>query len=566
MLPSVERLSTRIADSATAFREVFRNADLRRLQLAFMASELGLWAATVALALVAFDARGAAGVAVLALVRQLPAAVAAPFTAILGDRYDRVRVMLASNLLRAVATGGMALAAAAHAPLAALLAAAACSSVAATAFRPAEAALLPSLARTPAELTAANTVSSTIESVMAFAGPAAGGVLIAVTEPWVAFVVCAVTFLWSAALVARVRSGPRSAPTEPTGDGGEAPPAGWLRTATAGFRTILGDSKLRVLVGLFCSQTLVAGALDVLVVVLAISLLDLGDAGYGALLAALGIGGVVGAFVSAGLVGYRRLAAAFGVGIVFWGAPIALLALWTDRTGALVLLGVVGIANTVVDVAGTTILQRSVPEDVLARVFGVLESLIYGTLVLGSIIAAALVDGAGARAALVATGVVLPLLVLVSWRQLRRIDADARFPGRELGLLEGIPFLATLPGPALDELALRLEPLAAPTGTVVIAQGDAGDRFYVIAAGEASVTMDGEPLATLAPGDSFGEIALLRDLPRTATVTALTDLDLVALERDDFLAAVTGHAPTAEAAGAIVSTRLGQRPTSLGPS
>ena len=172
-----------------------RTRDLRRLQLAFLGSELGLWAATVALAVIAFGAGGAAGVAILAVVRQLPAAFAAPFTAILGDRYDRVRVMIGSDLLRAAATAVAAAAAFADAPVAVVFAAASFSSLAATAFRPAEAALLPALAHTPAELTAANVTSSTIESVMAFVGPAVGGVLVAVADPGVAFVVCVGTFV-----------------------------------------------------------------------------------------------------------------------------------------------------------------------------------------------------------------------------------------------------------------------------------------------------------------------------------------------------------------------------------
>ena len=551
----------RLAESGSAFRDVFRNRDLRRLQLAFAGAELGLWAATVALAVIAFGAAGAAGVAILAVVRQLPAAVAAPFTGILGDRYDRVRVMVASDLGRAAATAVAAVAAFTDAPVAVIFVAASVSSVVATAFRPAEAALLPSLARTPAELTAANATSSTIESVMAFVGPAVGGVLVAIADPAIAFAVCVATFLWSAAMVSRVRS-----PARADEDGAdEVPEEGKLRTATAGFRAILSDRGLRVLVGLFCSQTLVAGALDVLVVVLALEVLDIGDAGYGTLLAALGIGGLVGTAAAVGLVGQRRLASAFGVGLVLWGAPIAVLAASTGRIWSAVLLGIVGVANTVVDVAGMTLLQRAAPQDVLARVFGVLESLMYATLLLGSVVAAALVESVGARAALLATGAFLPALVALTWSSLRRIDRDARFPGRQLELLRGVPFLALLPGPALDELALRAIRVKSPAGEDVVTQGGAGDRFYVIDEGRAAVSVDGEERAELGPGDSFGEIALLRDVPRTATVAAATDLSLYALERDDFIAAVTGHAPSEEAAGAVVSRRLGQRPSSLGP-
>lgn len=559
MLPRVT-VAERLAESRAAFADVARNPDLRRLQLAFAGSEIGLWAATVALAVLAFGAAGAAGVAILAVVRQLPAAVAAPFTGILGDRYDRVRVMIASDLGRAAATTVAAIAAFTDAPVAVVFAAASVSSVVATAFRPAEAALLPSLARTPAELTAANVTSSTIESVLAFVGPALGGVLISFADAGTAFTVCVATFLWSAFMVSRVRPRARQKPAD------DAPaPESKLQTATAGFRAILGDSRLRVLVGLFCSQTLVAGSLDVLVVVLALELLDIGDAGYGALLAALGVGGLVGAVVAAGLVGQRRLAAAFGVGMIFWGVPIAVLALTTGQLSAVVLLGVVGVANTVVDVAGMTILQRAAADEVLARVFGVLESLFYATLLLGSVVAAAIVESVGIRVALVASGALLPVLVALTWSQLRRIDREARFPGQELEVLRAVPFLAILPSASLDELALQAARVEVPAGRPVVEQGERGDRFYVIEEGRALVAVDGAPRPPLEAGGYFGEIALLDDVPRTATVSAGSALVLYALERDDFLAAVTGHAPSADAAAAVVSTRIGRRATSLGP-
>jgi hypothetical protein len=268
------------------------------------------------------------------------------------------------------------------------------------------------------------------------------------------------------------------------------------------------------------------------------------------------VGGVLGAVAALGLVGRHRLAPAFGLGVVLWGAPIALVALWTEQVGAFVLLAVVGIANTLVDVAGLTLLQRSVSDDVLGRVFGALESLLLATVSLGAILAPLLVAALGARGALVATGAFLPVLAVLTWRRLAELDAAAPVPERELAAVHSVPFFAPLPGLVREKLAASLVPVNAGRGEEVVRQGAVGDRFYLVAAGDLEVVMDGISASRLEPGDYFGEIALLRDIPRTATVRALGDAELFALDRDDFLAAVTGHPESAEAADAVVATRL----------
>ena len=415
---------------------------------------------------------------------------------------------------------------------------------------------MPSLARSPDELTAANVASSTIESVGAFAGPALGGVVIAVSGPGVSFAIAAGTFLWSALLLAGIRMAAAA-------EAEEASPAEServLHVVSAGARAVVSDPRARLIVALVSAQTLVAGSLLVFLPVLALELLDWGEEGFGAINAACGIGGMIGAGAAVALVGVRRLSRPLALGTVLWGVPIALVAVWDTKAGALVLLGVVGLANTIVDVSAYTLLQRVVPDAVLARVFGILESLIYGTHALGGVLAAVLVEAFGLRAALVAAGLFLPVCVVLAWSRLARLDSDVDVPERALALLRGVPFLAVLPAAALEALARRALAVTVPAGEAVFGQGDHGDRFYAIAEGEAGVTIDGEELPAFSAGDWFGEIALLRDVPRTATITARTDLDLLALERDDFIAAVTGHAPTAEAAGAVVGARLAARP------
>jgi MFS family permease len=554
MLAPVPSLRQKLGESGGAFRDVARNPGLRRLSLAFTGSEVGGWGYSLAILVLAFEAGGAAALGLLTFVLMVTPAVASPFTALLGDRFERARVMLTADLIRAFLMGVAAVVAFTDSPTWFLYVLAGLSGITSTAFRPAQAAILPSLARTPAELTAANVVSSTVESVTVFAGPAIGGAVLAATEPGVSFAIAGATFLWSAALIGRIQLPPQAEEQESEE---EAAPEGIGQALAAGARAVFGEPRVRLLVGVMGAQTLAAGTLLVFVPVVALDLLDAGEEGLGSLYSALGVGGLVGALAAAALVGRRRLAPPFALGTILWGAPFALLALWDSLAGALVLLAVIGLANTVVDVSAYTLLQRAVPDAVLARVFGILESVILGTVALGGVLASLLVEAFGLRPALLATGAFLPVVVALLWRPLLRIDGEAPPPERELELLRGVPFLALLPPATLAGLAARLEPVAVAAGEPVFAQGDPGDRFYVIANGEAEVRLDRQPARRLVPGDFFGEIALLHDLPRTATVRAVGPLELFALERGDFLAALTGHAPSRHAAWAVVETRLG---------
>ncbi|MBA3412148.1 MAG: MFS transporter [Actinobacteria bacterium] len=547
MLESTRR---QLGESLQAFRAVFTNANLRRVELAWIGSETGKWLYLIALYVYAYEAGGAGAVGLVALVRTVAAAAAAPFTALLGDRFPRERVMLYATLLRAVGMAAAAGAVLLDSPAALVYALATVVTLLSTAFRPAQAALLPSLARTPQELTAANVASSTITSIGGFAGAALGGLLLAATSTEVVFATTAVLFGLAAALVSRI-TGVEERPHE-----GHVERASVAREALAGFRVISGNPELRLINALYAAQTLVAGALTVLVVVAAIELLELGESGVGFLNAAFGVGGLVGALGALGLIAGARLATGFTVGLLLWGAPLALVGLLPEPALALFLLALMGIGDTLVDVAGLTLLQRAVPDDVLARVFGALESLQVGAMGLGAVLAPILISLLGVRGALVVIGAILPVLALLSARKLARIDAASRAPARQLTLLRGVPIFAPLPPAVLEPLAGRLTPLVIPAGEVVFRQGDQGDRFYVIAAGEAVVSVDGAPARGLAEGDYFGEIALLRAMPRTATVAARTQLELYALERDDFVAAVTGFAPSLEAAESVIGTRL----------
>ena len=557
MLSPVKGLKTHLRESVSAFKGVFANPELRKLQLGWTAVIVGHWAYLVAVAVYAYAVGGAGAVGLMVVIRTIPAALVAPFSAVLADRYSRIKVMVGSNLVRGAIVAGAGACVTFDAPAWIVYTLVGFAMLVGTPFRPALAAITPSVARTPSELTAANAVSSTLESSSYIVGPALAGLLIAATTPEMVFFVTAGLFALAALVISRVR-----APAEADrGEGGER--SSILSEAFVGFRTVGGDPRLRLLLGLFSAETLVAGGLAVLIVVMAFEVLDLGEPGVGYLNAAIGVGALIGSVAALSLAGMRRLSPAFIGGILLWGIPLMLIGLVGEPAFALVLIAIVGAGNSLVNVTAFTLIQRAVPDDVLARVFGVIQFLWIATFGLGGLLVVPLIDWLGPEGALIAAGAFLPVLVLLAGPPLLRVDAAAEAPGGvELSLLRSIPIFAPLPGTPLEHLAGRLVPLRVEPGTVVVRQGDSGDRFYVVVEGEVEVSVDGATASTLGPGGYFGEIALLRDMPRTATATARTAVVLYALEREDFLAAVTGHASSEAAAEQVVSSRLASVPPS----
>ena len=542
--PAVSSSEGRARAALRSLRDVLASPALRRLQLAWVGSILGGWAYLVALGVYAYGQGGAAAVGLVGLIRLFPAAIAAPFTASLADRYPRVVVMVASDLVRCVLMLAAAATIAADGPAPVVYALVAVSTICGTVRRPAQSALLPALVRSPSELTAANVASSTIESVGTFLGPALGGLLLAVSSPEVVFAANGASFLWSALLVIGLRrlEPPREASKRSDEEG-----TGLL----AGISTIAREPTLRTLVGLYTAQTLVAGAVNVLVVVTSFELLDLDEAGVGLLYAAVGIGGLIGGFVALLLSEGERLARNFAVGLALFGLPLAFIGGLPIAVVAVAGLAVLGIGNSIVDVNALTIMQRAVPDAVLGRALGALDGLLLAGLGLGAILAPALIELIGVEAALVTTGMLLPALAVLTRPRLRALDRTSRAPDAT-SLLRQVPMLAQLPPPVLERLALEAEVVRFDPGATITREGDPGDRFYVVRSGEVEILG-----RRFGPGDAFGEIALLREVPRTATATAVTEVELVALEREPFVAAVTGHAPSAAAADTVIAARLG---------
>jgi MFS family permease len=308
-----------------------------------------------------------------------------------------------------------------------------------------------------------------------------------------------------------------------------------------------------MVVGLIVAQTFVRGCVNVLIVIAVFRIFHGSEAEVGYLTAAIGVGGLVGALGAMTLKG-QRLATVFGLALVCWGIPLVLIAPRPYLVAAVVLLAVVGAANSLEDVAAFTLLQRIVPDETLTRVLGLVWGLAMGGVALGSIAAPVVVDVVGPRPAFAVVGSILPLLTLVTYRRLVVFDRSVA-PAAELALIERVPMFAPLSLAAKERVATHLVPMAVSAGDLVIRAGDTGDRFYIVGEGELDIDVDGRH-AIAGPADYFGEIALLRDVPRTATVTATVDSRLFALERDDFLAAVTGHSLAQAAGDAVVQERL----------
>jgi len=532
--------------TVSALGALARNANLRRVELAWGASIAAEWTHFVALGVFAYTEGGAAAVGIAGLVRMLPAALVAPFASTLGDRFRRERFLVVVALLGAAALGASAAAYFLSRSELIVFALAGVVGVTSTIFRPALQATLPSLARTPEELIASNGATSTFESLGTLLGPLVAGVLVAVANAGVVFLVASGALVVAAGLLLRVHVEGRIQTAV-----GPAPRAREL--LAGGFRAVVSDAQTRLLVFLTTAQSFIRGCLNVLIVVGAFQLLGAGGGAVGYLTAAVGVGGLIGAFAALALKG-RRLAVPFGISLVFWGLPIALIPAWPHVAVAFLLLAVVGAANSFEDVAVFTLLQRVIPDDVLTRVLGIVWGLAMGAIAVGSVAATGIVALVGSSAAFVVVGAILPLTTLIVWGQLARIDRELLPPADELAIVEGVPMFAPLSLAAKEHMAGRLVEIPVSAGDVVIRTGEHGDRFYMVADGAFEVTNGVHAQARR--GDFFGELALLRDIPRTATVIATTRARLYALEREDFLAAVTGHSAVRAAGDAVVEERL----------
>ena len=533
-----------------AFSSLAGNTALLRVLAAYLLFILTEYAVWIAMLVFAYNRGGTAVAGLVAVAQLAPAAVVAPVAASLADRRSPV-VMLAGGYLAQVAgMAGTAAAIGAGAPLAAY-AAAVVASTAVTATRPAQSALIPSLAATPDQLTAANVVAGWLEAAGAAAAGLLVGVLISLAGVGSVFAVCAGLGLAAALLVAGLRAQSLAAEADADADASTANTGG----VAEGLRLAVRQPRLRLMLALLTADAVVVGALDLLVVILALTVLGRPPSWAGYLEFAFGAGAVLAATVSAVLVGRRLggpiLAAALG----FSGA-LAVVAFGPGLAGTVILLAVAGAGHCLLTVATRTLLQRSVPPRLIGRIFGVLEGFTMAGLAVGALLVPALAHLGGSRLAVLGVAAVLPLAAVAGGRAVFRLDAGTAVPVVEIALLRSLPLFAELPAPAIEGLAAALRPVRLEAGAVLIRQGDPGDAYFAIAAGELDAEQDGHFLGRYGRGDGVGEIALLRAVPRTATVTAHTAATVYQLDRDLFLTAVLGHAPTRRQAEGIAATRL----------
>jgi len=528
------------------FRSLAGNGPLRRVVGGYALFTLTQYSVWIAMLVYAYGRGGATIAGLVALAQLVPAALLAPVFAALADRRSPVVLLAGGYLVQAAGMGATAAAIAGGVPLAAYAAAVVASTAVAT-TRPAQSTLIPSLAVTTDQLTAANVVISWVEAAgIAIAGSMTG-VLIWAGGVAGVFAVCAALGAVAVLLVVRLRVPALSAPPE------QAPPlTAGLR---ASMRLAVRQPRLRLMLALLTAEAAVVGALDLLFVILAVTVLGRSQAWAGYLNSVYGVGAILAAGVSMLLVGRRLGAPILGAALLLSGA-LAALASGLGLAGTVALLTVVGASRAVLDVATRSLLQRSVPAQSLGQVFGLLEGLTMAGLAIGALLVPALVHLGGSWLALLGVAAVLPLAATASGRALFGLDANAPVPVVQIALLRSISLFAELPAPALEGLAAALTPAEVPAGTILIRQGDEGDAYYAIAAGQLDVSQDGRFLGRCGRGEGVGEIALLRAVPRTATVTAHTDATVYKLAKEPFLTAVLGHAATQRQADGMAEAML----------
>ncbi len=538
---------------------VLRNPRVRRLQLAFLGSTLGDWAFATAMVVWAYGDGGAKAVGAYQAVRFVTMAVAGPVGSVVADRVSRRTFMIVIDVIRAALVAGAGLIVVADGPALAVYALAIIAAIVGAPFRASEAGLLTELVDTPSELTTANALSSNIESVMIFVGPALAGVIIGVSGVEEVFWLNAATFVWSTAMLLGVRAKPAetdAAPTKVAEPEEEATRARFWTDLSSGFGLVRRDRDLRGVALLAGSVGFAWGAMNVFLVLVAVDVFDSGPEGLGYLNSVLGLATVAGSVLILGRLSSSRLGQDLVLGVVVgWGLPLLAVAAFPTPVTAIAAIVVIGLCEPLGSLGIDTIPQRLTPSAMVSRVYSAIDTCLVVPMALGALLAPALVDWVGLRGAMAIAGV-LPLLIGVSrLPRMRALDRRLTAPA-VLEVLRGVPAFIHLPAPALELLAHAAERIQVPAGTSVLVEGDRADRFYVIASGEVEVTQRRRLLRTEGPGDFFGEIGLLRDVARTATVGTTQDSEFLVIEREDFLAAISHGAESIRAFDDVIARRL----------
>ncbi len=540
--------SARIASWLAGYRSVLAKRDVKLLFSGLVISATGSWAYNVALLAFIFDRTHSLGwVGAAGLVRVTPLLLLSIYGGVLAERHERIRLMVSSDLVCAVWQAGIAVVAATDGPAALALVFTALTSASAVAYQPATQATIPSLVDED-HLAAANALSGTIDELVVIAGPAVGAVLLVLGSPSLVFSLNAASFVISAAIVSRIST--RSRPVDVTEGGSTGP----LAQMAVGVRTILGLAAARTLVAYSVLVSFVYGTDTVLFVGVSEHKLGTGSQGFGYLLAGLGLGGVLAAGAVNRLAGSRRLGAIILAGAVGYCLPTALLIVIHSPALAFAVQVFRGASTLIVDVLAVTALQRAVPSDQLARVFGAFFAFFLSAIALGTVITPAVVSALGLDGGLWVMAAAPAALAIAGFPALRAIDRETASRARELepkvALLERLEIFATASRPILERLAAAESEVSFDAGAVIVAEGDPADALYVLVEGEVQVSARGErggpeQLIRVMTGPTyFGEIGVLEGIPRTATVTALTPCRCERIDGDTLLDALTASPPS----------------------
>ena len=530
-------------------RALVRDQAVARVTAAFTAFVIAEYAVWIGMLVYAFRHGGTTAAGLVAFAQLAPGMLLAPVMATLADRRSPTELLVGGYLVQALGMAGVAVSMWANASPYAAYVLAVLASTAMTTTRPAQFTLLPALARDAQQLTAANVVAGWAENAGILIAALVAALFLGIGQIGTLFAVCAGLVAAGAVLAAPVRVAGIALAGGEAGADGEP---GGLRMVLDGAREVGRERRPRLLVSLLTAQFVVVGSLDVLFVVLAIQVLGRGQVWVGYLNTAYGVGAVAAGVLTAHLLG-RRLGQSLTIAVAAFSAGLVLTAFSHVAGVVAVLVAVAGAGRAVLVVAANTMLQRVVPAQLIGRVFGLVEGLSMAGLAAGSLLTPLLVAAGGARLALIVVGCLLPVTALAGLRTLRGLDRGATVPVVEVALLRSLPHFADLPGPALETMAGALQRVELAPGQVLIREGEEGDRFYAIADGEVAVSVAGRPRGVRGRGSGLGEIALLRRVPRTATVTAVGPVTLFALDSATFLAALSGHAPTRRHADQIAA-------------
>jgi MFS family permease len=510
-------------------------------------AEFGPW---VAMLVYAYSRGGATATGVVSLALLIPTALFAPLAGPLIDRFGASRVLVGAYSGQSVMMAATAVSLLSGAPPLANYTLGALTAMLLVVTHPAHAVVSPGIVHTAEELVALNALTGWILSVGLVLAPAGAGLILAVSTPGAVYAAGSACLVIATLLVATLRE-----LVPPLASDADTPTRSAIRQLDEGARALAHTTAPREVVIMLGATFLMVGALDVLVVVLAVGTLDIGESGAGYLAAAHGAGAVLGALTSLKLVGRTRLVPVMlGASLVAASAFVA-LGLEISVVAAFIVAAVTGVSRSLLEVSGQTLLQRVTSTQLLARVFAFKEGLAMAAWGVGSVLVPIVIAVVDIRGALLFTGAIVPIVVVLRLRPLLAADASATIPTVRIALLRSLAIFRSLPVPALEGVAQNASDLAVPAGRTIVRLGEPGDCYYAIADGTVEVSRNDVFINTLGRGDGFGEIALVHDVPRTATVRALIDTRLIVIDREPFLVALTGHAPTSEKAQRIATER-----------